>query len=149
MVEKQVEGVGREQIHLRARHGVARRIRETRRDLSQRGQVIVLRPESILLRLPDELEQDGEPFRRPEGPIAAFLVDRGQRISRDERFVANLEIPGRLKLLEELSESLGDSALDYLRLCRGRRTRRESEDGGEQASHGPSSSAVHDRRGRL
>ena len=59
--------------------------------------VIILRPESVLRRVPHELEQHVQPFGRPERPITVLPVEDGQGMARQDLRPSRLDASGRFE----------------------------------------------------
>jgi hypothetical protein len=132
VVEQQVEAVRRQQVELRARSDVQRRIREARREPRELGGVIVLRQEAVGLGFPHEPDECLEALGRPERLVTGLLVEERQRDAGLELRAADLESPRRLELLQALAQRVGHGG-------RGGITRRDAGGGreSERGCYGP------------
>ncbi len=143
VIEQENERVGREQIALRPRRRVNARGLERRRELRERGLVVILGPESVLCRFPHELEQHVQPVGCPEGPVTVLLIEDGQGVARQDLRSSRLDASGRLKLVEPLAQDFGDRA-GILRPGHGRAARpEESQKARRHADRGPSNLSHH------
>ena len=131
MIEQENERVGREQIALRPRRRVNARGLERRRELRERGLVVVLRPEPVLCRFAHELEQHVQPVGCPEGLVTVLLVEDRQSAARHDLRSPRLDAPGRPKLVEPLAQDFGDR----IRVLRPRRRRAARPEQGQKARH--------------
>ncbi len=117
VVKKHREGVGREEVQVRAHRGIGgvRARAYGRREPGERFEVVVAGRQPVLRGIAQESLQRVPPLRRPVRAVAVVLVETRERLARHERRVVHGEAPGRLPLFEPFADAVGDPVRGVLR----------------------------------